>query len=613
MIALLLLLWVCAAGALLACRLDPSPSRRTDTLALGAPIGLAVFAGFGFVLGWVFGLSTSTVTVAAVLTMAAGLTLGATPSVLRGQARRRPTAGVMLLSLLTVALVTRLADRTLFETEAGIATGDRHNFGDLPFHMAIAAGFAWGDNFPPDHPELAGAPLTYPFFCDLLSGMVLSVGGSWRDAFFWPTLILALSVVVALVRFGEAVTGSRALGRVAVALTFFSGGLGFLTLSDGQSVARWWTSGPDLTMNDAGIRYANFVTTLFIPQRSILFGWPLLFFALAQLVEGSKEEKHPAGEGSPLQPWMRAGILASLLPLVHAHSFAVLSLCAMFFAPRAGLKSILALARGVLPLGLPAILFMITHNSLSTGKFFEWQPGFDGGAGHPLTYWLMNAGLFLPLAFMGIVLASRTSGRASVAAPFVALFVLANLFRLSPWIWDNMKFLAPAHAGLAPFAALVLATAWRRGRMGRAVSILGFGLATLSGALDVSKVALSGGDFGIFDRTDLAFAVNVRQATPPTTTILTAPTHNHPVLLSGRRVFLGYEGHLWSQGLDYTARKPVAEAMFRGEPQPTKGPALIRVEALAVTPAELSLIKDPASLQGLSSLVDSPYRLLKVR
>ena len=291
----------------------------------------------------------------------------------------------------------------------------------------------------------------------------------------------------------------------------------------------------------------------------------------------------------------------------------VLGLCASFFTPRAGLKSILAFARGMLPLALPALLFMVTHNSLSTGRFFQWQPGFDGGAGQPLMYWLLNAGLFLPLAVLGIALASRVSRRASLASPFAALFILANLFRLSPWIWDNMKFLAPAHAGLAPFAALALAAAWHRGRMGRAASILGFGLATLSGALDVSKVALSAGEFGIFGRADLAFALKVRQATPPSTTILTAPTHNHPVLLSGRRVFLGYEGHLWSQGLDYAARKTVAEAMFRGEPQPEDGPTLIRVEALAVTPAEMSLIKDPASFEDLSSLVDSPYRLLKVR
>ena len=203
--------------------------------------------------------------------------------------------------------------------------------------------------------------------------------------------------------------------------------------------------------------------------------------------------------------------------------------------------------------------------------------------------------------------------RAWFSAPFLALFVLANLFRLSPWMWDNMKFLAPAHAGLAPFAALALAWAWRHGPVGKAAAAAGFIVATLSGALDVSKVAAAGGEFEIFTRADFAFAEQIRAKTAPTDTILTAPKHNHPVLLSGRREFLGYEGHLWSQGLDFAARPPVAEAMFRGAPQPVSPAGLVRVDAIAITPAERGLIGDGAALQALPSIVDSPYRLLRVR
>jgi hypothetical protein len=614
LIPLFLLLWVCAAGALLALRLDLTSTRLIDTMALGAAIGLAVFAGFGFVLGWVLGLSSIVVMGAALLTTAVGLGLGARPSALLDRARllTRPSLGVILISVLSGALVTQLADRTLFETETGLATSDRHNYGDLPFHMSIAAGFAYGDNFPPDHPELAGVPLTYPFFCDLLSGMMVAVGGSWRDAFFWPTLILGLCVVVALVRFGEAITSSRALGRAGAGLTFLSGGAGFLSLTSGERILGWWTAGSDLTINDAGIRYANFVTTMLIPQRSILFGWPLLFFALALLLEGLRKGQAAESPTSPAAVWLRAGIVGSLLPLVHAHSFAVLAFCFVFLAVRTEFKPALAFLGGVAPLAGPAVLFMLTHNSLSTGSFFGWQPGFDGGADHPLRYWLINGGLFLPLVAVGIVLAPSFAVRASLASPFLSLFVLANLFRLSPWIWDNMKFLAPAHAGLAPFAALTLAAGWRRGRTGRALAGLAFLLATLSGALDVAKVALAGGEYGILDQAGLAFAEKVREATSPKTTILTASTHNHPVLLTGRRVFLGYEGHLWSQGLDYAARKPVAEALFRGEVQPAGSASFIRVDAIALTPAEASTIRDLEVFRGFPSLVDSPYRLLKI-
>jgi hypothetical protein len=291
----------------------------------------------------------------------------------------------------------------------------------------------------------------------------------------------------------------------------------------------------------------------------------------------------------------------------------VLGFCVLLLAMRADRGAALAFLRGVLPLALPAIVFMVWRNSLSTASFFAWQPGFDGGAAEPLRYWLTNAGLFLPLAIAGIATARGTSSRVWFAAPFAALFLLASLFRLSPWIWDNMKFLAPAHAGLAPFAALALARVWRLGGAFKAAAAAFFIVATLSGLLDVSKVAAAGGVYGIFENADFAFAEKVRAATAPQDTILTASTHNHPVLLSGRREFLGYEGHLWSQGLDYASRKPVAEAMFRGAPQPVDAKGLPRVDAIAITPAERALVGEGAALAALPSIVDSPYRLLKVR
>ena len=613
MITFALFAAVGASGVLLAGRLDPRATRLTDRAALGAALGLALFAGLGFVLGWAFGLSGLTIAAAALLTISICAGLGVRPAVVFNRQAITATPAGIALTLLAALFAARVADRTLIETPTGLAIGDRHNFGDLPFHMGITAGFAYGENFPPDHPELAGVPLTYPFFGDLLSAMALKVSGSWRDAFFWPTFVLGLSMGISLVRFGEAVTGSRALGRVGACLTVFSGGLGFFTLSDRAALAQWWQSGPDITINDQGFRYANFVTTMFVPQRSILFGWPLLFFALALLVEQLKRPSLTAEDAAWRERALtHAGILGSLLPLVHSHSFAVLGLCSLFLAASSGVRAFVAFLKGLLPLAVPAIVFMLTHNSLSVGRFFEWDPGFDRGASNPLKYWLMNAGVFLPLVGLGLAWARYAKVARSLAIPFAALFVLANLFRLSPWIWDNMKFLAPAHAGLAPFAALALGLVWTRGLAGRGIAVMLFVVATLSGALEISKIVLARETHLIFDQTALAFSERIRQTTTPDTTILTAPTHNHPVLLSGRREFLGYEGHLWSQGLDYRGRKPVADAVFQGIAPPSSAVRFIRIDALAITPAEAALV-GPLATAGLPSIVDSPYRLLKIR
>ena len=207
----LLLASVSVGGVLLARRLAPSLNRATDILALGTSLGLALFSMVGFVIGWALGLSPATVALSAGVVVAAGFLLGATEG-LSGALRSllQIPRGPLMLALFAIVLTFQISDRVLIETpEGGIATGNRHNYGDLPFHMGVAAGFAYGDNFPPMHPELAGVALTYPFLSDVLSAMLVRSADSWRQAFFWPTFVLGLCVLPALTRFGEAVTGSR--------------------------------------------------------------------------------------------------------------------------------------------------------------------------------------------------------------------------------------------------------------------------------------------------------------------------------------------------------------------------------------------------------------------
>jgi hypothetical protein len=44
------------------------------------------------------------------------------------------------------------------------------------------------------------------------------------------------------------------------------------------------------------------------------------------------------------------------------------------------------------------------------------------------------------------------------------------------------------------------------------------------------------------------------------------PTYNHPLLLNGRKLVLGYPGHLWTQGFDYAATEQQLRALMLGAP-----------------------------------------------
>ena len=53
---------------------------------------------------------------------------------------------------------------------------------------------------------------------------------------------------------------------------------------------------------------------------------------------------------------------------------------------------------------------------------------------------------------------------------------------------------------------------------------------------------------------------------PTEARIATFPTYNHPVLMQGRKVVLGYPGHLWTQGFNYSDEEKRLSLLMRGAP-----------------------------------------------
>ena len=75
------------------------------------------------------------------------------------------------------------------------------------------------------------------------------------------------------------------------------------------------------------------------------------------------------------------------------------------------------------------------------------------------------------------------------AAPFALWFVVPNLLRLSPWIWDNVKFLFYWYVASAPLVALLLSRMSRAGSAGALAAAVLALAATASGTLDAWRVA----------------------------------------------------------------------------------------------------------------------------
>jgi hypothetical protein len=90
------------------------------------------------------------------------------------------------------------------------------------------------------------------------------------------------------------------------------------------------------------------------------------------------------------------------------------------------------------------------------------------------------------------------------------------------------------------------------------VLLFGSGVVTLLAGLDGRH------GYVLIKRSSVDRAESLLRDLPPDEVIACAPEFNHPVLLSGHPVVCGYEGHLWSHGLDYRKRLALLNDIMNG-------------------------------------------------
>jgi len=239
-------------------------------------------------------------------------------------------------------------------------------------------------------------------------------------------------------------------------------------------------------------------------------------------------------------------------------------------------------------LALPQMFFATRESAVNAAQFFGWEFGWDRGGRNVVWFWLKNTAVFIPLLVVALVWRGAGVSKRLLFfyLPFVLCFVVPNVYRLSPWVWDNIKVLLYWWVASAPLVALVLARLWRRGGAWRAAALALLFTQTAAGGLDVWRAASGAVERLSFEPAGLEFAEVIKRETSPRSLILHAPTYNDPVYLTGRRTFLGYPGHVWSHGIDYGPREAELKRIYAGTGE---APALIEragIEYVVVGPLE---------------------------
>ena len=585
-------------------------------LCAGGALGLAALGLVSFVVASFAGLNGISILIsAAIVCSPLGLLADATYQnrlkhdleAVSNSTRRlftRPdlaSIGYVLFYALVIVILWRVFGRAVIEDQAGISTGLLNNFGDLPFHISVITSFAFGNNFPPEDPTYAGVRFTYPFLSDFVSAVFVKCGADLVQSMFIENFILGVSFVGLIHRWALVMLRDKLAAVITPLVVLLNGGMGWVLLFEkaGQNAGGLFGVLSDLPPSFTVIpettwRWGNAISTLLVPQRGFLMGLPLATIAFTQWWIATDKTRPPqtathgkqaarardkskslwheeAQSRFPLttRRMIAAGVAAGLLPLVHAHSFVVVMAMAGCLALlQIRWREWIAFFAVALAIAVPQMLWSTMHSAVDASSFFAWEVGWDHGQDNPVWFWFKNTGLFIPILltavlmrFDGFLVSKR---QLLFYLPFTLCFIIPNLIKMAPWIWDNIKVLYYWWLASAPIVALLLARLWRQGPIRRTIAVFLFICVTLAGTLDVLSITFPRHPYQVFDAAGVKFAELVKQQTPPRAMIIHAPVHNTPVFLTGRRSLMGYPGHIWTHGLEFVQRESEIKRIYLG-------------------------------------------------
>ncbi|MGA7215993.1 MAG: hypothetical protein WBX20_17450 [Terrimicrobiaceae bacterium] len=489
-----------------------------------------------------------------------------------------------------------------------------NNLGDLSLHLNLIRYLASGVALWPESSILSRVPLSYPLGADLFNSLLEVCGIDTIRGLVWTGL------------FGAALTGYALWswgGAFGVAAFLFNGGLaGFallrtLQIEDFQRDLVW----------------KNLFLAMFVTQRGLLFALPSGLLLLSVW-----RERYFRGSSRIIPFWLQLLLYAGM-PLFNIHAFLFLSLVllgiflASFFdaktpdeqsAPSTGASESVARParpgpffrggtfprREVLALvasaAVPATfaLFLVTgFFSVSSGM--RWSPGWiPGEAGGSLWVWIWNFGLALPLS-LGLAVALAFD-KDLEARCFVwtagAVFAACCVFVFAPWEWDNMKLMIWSWLVVAPYLwRKLLAPLKLPARAAVCIVLFFSGGASLIGGLDGRH------GYAIARRSEMAAWQHAIAGIPPDVRFACVSEYNHPLILLGRKVACGYEGHLWSHGLDYKTKLALLNKSLSGEASWISSQSSLDVKWLALRNKDLPAARppgDPPAVEAYGALYD---------
>ena len=480
----------------------------------------------------------------------------------------------------------------------GLYAGWVNIWGDWAAHLTYTTSFAYGNNFPPEMPILGGAKFSYPFMADFLPAILVKLNSDLLTAMLLPSWWLSMLLVLSLMILGRELGKSLRVAKITTMLFLLNGGLGFW----------WWfkdirETGIVKVMSNlpreythmeklANIEWINIITSQVIPQRGFLMGFPLVILIYWWFYKYWKKRDK--------KNLLVAGILTSLLALVHAHSVMII----MVVGGTLGLMELISAKKRVriikrwlwflVPVAIIAGSQIVGFfgSSLGTKGFIRFQPGWLGikRGDNLIWFWIKNLGLMVVWSIGGMKLVDKKLRQFSIG--FWGVFIMANLWIFQPWEWDNTKFIVHWYLMACVLGGVMINKGLKsKNKLIKVMVVLGFEITILAGFLDVWRLSqYEHRKIKFWGNEQLKIADWVRKETAPEARFITADNHDHWLpTLTGRKTVMGYKGWLWTYGMDYSKQAEAVKKMFEGGEEAEELMEKYKVDYVVIGPLERAL------------------------
>ena len=452
------------------------------------------------------------------------------------------------------------------ETDLNVAAFLWNDFGP---NLSLVQSFAVGHNFPAEYPHFIGEPIRYHFLFWFQAGNLEYLGLNIAVSLNLLSTLTMAAMLVLISAFGRVVFGSRTVGVIAALLFFAPGTLSYIPflaskVGPGEmlravlDVNEWLPS----IYSYSGEQWGVWSMGTFLAQRHLLGAIGIFLVVLIQILQTFSKSADSDNDRDRKDLWAYVfyGVVLGLLPLwngaVFVAAIAVLGACLLLFEFRRQLAALLITATIV---AVPQILSLRSAGNRGFSELFRWGYVVDPPTiANVLKYFAFTFGLKFALACVALIFLNRFQRKFFLAIS--SLLALAFVTQLSTDVMNNHKLINVWMILMNGYIAFLIGLTWRQKVIGKIAAAILITAISLGGLIELIRV-WNVKDVDIpYDNG--AYYTWLKTQTFPTDTFLSDRYVHSPILLSGRRVFYGWQYFGWSMGYPTAERDVLYKRLY---------------------------------------------------